>query len=421
MNDSNASPSRDRYLWIVVGVAFVAALVMVVWGFRQQGLVDNGGDPYGYGRIARGFLEHGFNKLTRRAASLYPTFLSFVYATGAGNSVVYVLQCLMHAGTCALVYIIGRHLFNARTGLIAGLFLAIHPMLLRYVSDLHMESMLTLLFTWTVWRAIKFYDKPTVLNGILLGFVGMIGTLTKGVILPVLLAYGVGFGLRWLRRVPGAAGSLPGMIAVAVTVVCMIAPWTYRNYSVSGKVVLLTPGTADSFLRGYIFTRTEFATLQKPPYTDAENECNALFRKIAKDAGTTWEEDEVADEANNSKVMKRWIVERPLDTVRKVVMGLFTFWYEMTSLKNSLIPFTLAIGSWVLAAIGFKRARREGRPLWLLLVPILVTNVFVAVLIPLGRYSVPVLPCLSVLAAFGLDTLLARRAQASNPELARVA
>src|SRR5690349_21382990 len=98
MNDSNASPSRDRYLWIVVGVAFVAALVMVVWGFRQQGLVDNGGDPYGYGRIARGFLEHGFNKLTRRAASLYPTFLSFVYATGAGNSVVYVLQCLMHAG-----------------------------------------------------------------------------------------------------------------------------------------------------------------------------------------------------------------------------------------------------------------------------------------------------------------------------------
>jgi hypothetical protein len=33
-------------------------------------------------------------------------------------------------------------------------------------------------------------------------------------------------------------------------------------------------------------------------------------------------------------------------------------------------------------------------------------NVFVATLIPLGRYSVPILPCLSILAAFGVDTLL---------------
>jgi hypothetical protein len=32
--------------------------------------------------------------------------------------------------------------------------------------------------------------------------------------------------------------------------------------------------------------------------------------------------------------------------------------------------------------------------------------VFVAALIPLGRYSVPILPCLSILAAFGVDTLL---------------
>jgi hypothetical protein len=36
-------------------------------------------------------------------------------------------------------------------------------------------------------------------------------------------------------------------------------------------------------------------------------------------------------------------------------------------------------------------------------------NVFVALLIPLGRYSVPVIPCLMILAAFGVDTLLNRR------------
>ena len=41
--------------------------------------------------------------------------------------------------------------------------------------------------------------------------------------------------------------------------------------------------------------------------------------------------------------------------------------------------------------------------------PIVVMNVFVAILIPLGRYSIPILPCLMILAAFGVDTLLGRR------------
>jgi hypothetical protein len=74
-------------------------------------------------------------------------------------------------------------------------------------------------------------------------------------------------------------------------------------------------GASDSFLRGYVFTRWEFATLQKPPYTDAENESNNWFRQIARDDGTEWEqEDEVVDEENNACVAKRLITTQPLDT-----------------------------------------------------------------------------------------------------------
>jgi hypothetical protein len=78
----------------------------------------------------------------------------------------------------------------------------------------------------------------------------------------------------------------------------------------------------------------------------------------------------------------------------------------MTSLTNSLVPAALAVAGWVLAFVGLRRGRGENRPSWLLLLPILVLNVFVATLVPLGRYSVPVLPCLAILAAFGVDTLL---------------
>ncbi len=405
----STEPNRDaRYLAIIAAVAIAASLAMVFLVFRQQSLVANSGDPYHYGEIARGFVQHGFTTLTRRAASLYPEWLAVIYRLGGNDFAVVLLQCLLHVGTCLLVFSLGRRLYNSRTGLLAGLFCALHPMLLRYVPDLHMEAFLTFLCTLTIWATVRFHQQQTLANGILLGAVGMVTVLTKGVILPYLVLFG-GISVLFALRAKSTRGVV-AVLAMFVTMAVILAPWTYRNYRVTdGRFVLLTPGASDSFLRGYIFTRWEFATLQKPPYTDAENACNAWFGQIARDAGTVWSADEVVDEANNARVAKEMIRTRPLDTVRKVVVGLFTFWYEMTSLVNSLIPASLAVIGWALAFVGWRRSHREGRPSWLILLPIVVMNVFVATLIPLGRYSVPILPCLMILAAFGVDTLSRRR------------
>jgi 4-amino-4-deoxy-L-arabinose transferase-like glycosyltransferase len=394
---------------IVAAVALVASFTMVFGAFRSQPLVANEGDPYHYGEVARGFVQHGFTTLTRRAASLYPESIAVVYRLGGNDLTVVLLQCLLHAGTCLLAFSLGRRLYNSRTGLMAGLFCAVHPMLVRYVADLHMETFLTFLCMSTVWFAVRFHERPTVPSGVLLGLVGMLATLTKGVMLPFLIVYGAVSVVLALRR--GSAKTVGAVVAMFVTMALVLAPWTYRNYRVTGgRFVLLTPGASDSFLRGYVFTRMEFATLRKPPYTDAENEVNTWFRQIAHDAGTEWERDEVVDEANNARIAKQLIVTRPGDTIRKVAVGLFTFWYEMTTFRNSLVPASLAVAGWALAFVGLKRAHREGRPSWLIWLPIVVMNAFVAALIPLGRYSVPVLPCLMILAAYGVDTLLSRRA-----------
>jgi hypothetical protein len=269
--------------------------------------------------------------------------------------------------------------------------------------------MLAFMSMLTVWSAVRFYDRPTVPNGIVLGVVGMLGAFTKGVLLPFVVVFGVVCAVRAWRNRGASLKPLVPVLAIFISMAAVLAPWTYRNYQVTGgRFVLLTPGTADAFLRGYIFTRLEFATLQRPPYVDAENESTAMLERIARENGVIWDQDEVVDEVNNKRVMKQRILDHPFDTVRKVVVGLFTFWYEMTTLTNSLIPAVLALVGWTLAVIGLKRARVEGRPSWLLWLPIVVLNVFVATLVPLGRYSVPILPCLCILAAFGIDTLLSR-------------
>ena len=69
---------------------------------------------------------------------------------------------MLFAGTALLAFDLGRRYFNRRTGLIAGLFCAFHPLLLRYVPSLHLETLLTFLVTLMVWCSLRFYFNRTV-------------------------------------------------------------------------------------------------------------------------------------------------------------------------------------------------------------------------------------------------------------------
>jgi 4-amino-4-deoxy-L-arabinose transferase-like glycosyltransferase len=336
-----------------------------------------------------------------------------------------VVQCVMFAGTCTIVFDIGRRLFNERTGIIAGVLCALHPMMLRYIPYLHLETQLTLLVTLLVWLMVRFYEKPSIGRGLFVGFVGGAAALTKAVILlfPVLFVVGVVLANRLASRraVQGSRGPSAGakekgppwraLAAVLLMLGLTILPWTIRQYRSSGHFVPISSGTSDAFLRGFIFSRTDFITLRKPPFTEAENESNEYFKALARKAGTVWQRnDGETDQILNSEARRR-LRAQPGQVARKTVVGLFTFWYELTSFKNSLLAVVLAVGAWFFAIIGWRRARREGRPSWLLLLPVLYLNLLLALLLALGRYSVPILPALVVLAAFGIDSLLDKWAE----------
>jgi 4-amino-4-deoxy-L-arabinose transferase-like glycosyltransferase len=403
-------------------------LAMAFVVFRIQSLVDSNIDPYYFGAmgrsVARGDWFDGFGALLKRRAPLYPLVLGGVYFIfGDHDRLVFVLHSLMFAGTCVLAFDIGRRMFNRRTGIIAGVVCALNPMLLRYIPSLHLEIQLTLLVTLIVWLTVLFTERPTVRYGMLIGLVSGAAALTKAVavLYPILFMVGVVLACRAARR-RGEDRPTPWkpLLAFVAVLGLTILPWTIRNYEASGHFVPISTGTSDAFLRGFIFTETDYITLRRPPYTDAENASNAYFQSLARAKGTVWEKDDYETDKILNEEAKRRLIHDPAGVARKTVIGLFTFWYELTSLKNSALALVLAVASWVLAFIGWRRARREGRPSWLLFLPVLTFNISLAFLLALGRYSVPILPALLVMSAYGVDTLLTRRAASSRvtePEL----
>jgi hypothetical protein len=263
-----------------------------------------------------------------------------------------------------------------------------------------------------VWASARFHERPSYGRALAFGVAAGAAALTKAV---VLLYPGV-FAAFWLweRRArlrevlaKPVANLLP-LALVAAAMALTIAPWTARNYHVSGKFVPISTGLSDAFLRGFYFTKPEYITLREPPYTGAEQEVNRWFMDLCEARGTVWERDPLETEAILAEASKRKLAAEPLAAVKKAFIGVFTFWYEMTSLKTSLVAGLSALGAWILALCGVPAARRAQRPQWLLFAPVLYLNLFLAALLALGRYSVPVLPTLLVASAFGADVLLSR-------------
>jgi 4-amino-4-deoxy-L-arabinose transferase-like glycosyltransferase len=413
---SSSAPPARRIPWAaaIFGLTLATGLASVVAGSTRS--VDTSADPYHYGMMAVSLI-HGQgwpHQAIQRRGPLYSLLIAGIYLLfGEHVWAVHVVQCLMLAGTALLVFDLGKRLFNLRTGIIAGVATAVHPLFLRYVGSLHLEIFLAFLFTVLVWLTVRFRDRPTLVNGLLVGVAAGLASLIKaiGLVYPGLFAAGM-FLEALLRRRRGAPFSFPWVpvAGMFVAMAVVLAPWTVHNYRVMGHFVPVSTGTGDAILRSYIFSRTEFALLEKPPYTYAENESNELFNKLAHDAGTEWQKDDWETEQITMKAAKEKMKAEPGLFVRKSLVGLFTFWYQMTSRMNSLIALVPAVLAWILAVIGWRRARQEKRAVWPLLLPAFYLNILLALLLALGRYSVPILPGLLVVAAFGLDTLLSRRA-----------
>lgn len=232
---------RDWLVYLGIGLLALLVRLAFLWEIKSTdvfGLLL--GDAYTYDawgqEIARGSWvgDQPFYQ-----GPLYAYFLGVIYsALGHSVTAVRVVQVLLGSCSCVLLALAGRLFFGRRSGLIAGLLLALYPPAIFFDGTIQKAGLAGFLTAALLYVLARFVRKPVGVFGLLAG--GLLGALALTreqtlVFVPVLLAW-IAWSFRGRYRTARLASAsilLAGLFAV-------LLPVTIRNAAVGGGVCLTT-------------------------------------------------------------------------------------------------------------------------------------------------------------------------------------
>jgi 4-amino-4-deoxy-L-arabinose transferase-like glycosyltransferase len=236
-------------LWAVTVPVLALAVRLAYLGWVGPALVEY--DAATYDSLARGMLE-GKGYVYRGGHALYapgyPLFLAGVY-TVAGRGVwpVLLLQSLLGAGSCLLLYLIGRRAGDLQARL-ASLLLALSPGHVYYTNALRFEVLSAFLALAALHLFLLSLDRPVWWRGLATGVVTGASILVR---VPTMLLGAAFLALAWRRHEsswPRAA--LRALAPIVAGVVLAIGPWTVRNYVVLHRFVPISVDFGHNFHLG---------------------------------------------------------------------------------------------------------------------------------------------------------------------------
>ncbi|HYW68109.1 MAG TPA: tetratricopeptide repeat protein, partial [bacterium] len=383
--------------------------------------------------IAGGTSERGAFFMT----PLYSYFLAAVYRLfGRDLLLVRMIQAGMGAATAAIVYLLGKEIFDRRVGILAGLITAGYGALIFYDCSVLLTPLLVFLNVLAVFLLVRAdtTGRPAhyILAGAVLGLaaIGRAAALVSAAVavLWVWLARRESPEGRKKRAKSGGgpntlrAGALRSAVLVAVGIVVVVAPVTVRNFVVERDFVLITSngglnffiGNGDGATGGYV----------KPEGLDI----------VSDPDGEHIAERDVGRELKPSEVSGYWygraranIRRNPGGWVRLMVrkVAFVMSSYEMPQLENyyfqkryspllriPLLGFAI-IAPLGLLGLGLAFRRRRPRLLALYTSSYLLS---ISAFFVVARYRLPVVPFLVLFASYGVFELV-RRARAKEYRL----
>ena len=356
-------------------------------------------DPDGYGEAGRVLYETGrFDSIEK--APLYPAFvaatLRLVSFLAGGYPVwaVQAAQCILSAFTCGLLYAVFRRTLGEPAARWAGLACALYPLLAWYTPRLWTETFLTFVLAGFTLALVALLQRPTagraLLGGAMAGAVALskgIGLVFAGLAPLVLLLRWRGKAWRWC-------------LLFALAVVALVAPWTWRNWRLTGAFLPVHADGGYNFYLGNGFARH---WLQAPlSYTALRAYTLQDIEALYASPGV----DPPADPLAVDRVLMRaaWgeLRAHPLLILRKLAIQSLTFWYLAADVPKSLLTGAFQLPVALAALPGAVRAYR--RRSWALALAVPVAGIMGAsvAIFAFARLSAIIMPYLIGLAVYGL-------------------
>jgi len=354
----------------------------------------------------------------------YAFFLALLYAlAGPTVFVAKLSNALLGACTAWLVFVFAERTYGRPVAVVAATLCAIHPNQVFYSSVLMSETLLAFLLMAVLCLVVAPPQHPVSSRAMLVG--GLVlgaGCLVK----PASIAVAVGVAAYWLlweRKPVMQVGRRLAILLAGCALV--LAPWAVRNQTVMHHGVLISTNGGVNFWMAQLE-----GTYREPP------------PEIAAGWGRTnaTPELEVRAERRAYREGIDFLRREPLTPVRSLPKKLVRFFYADIDglLANAALPnvrgprdilrvadhlpiaaptpiktglFLLAqffyMGVLLAAAYGAFRAVRRGHGPAIALQFVLVAWILFHTLVffPLGRYRLPVMPMIFVLAAGGIVSI----------------
>ncbi len=224
---------------IVVVIAGLIALNAVFWPFHEDDAVSI------YALFSRQFYQTRALPVGDRLYEAYPMLLplSHTYAyliAGAINEyLAKVAVAVLGVGVLGAAWLLGRTLYNGRTGLIAALLLALTPSFARWAPSGYTDVPVAFFVTLCAVAGWWLYEDGSFRSAVLLGILGGLAAWTKNSALTLAVSVGLWMlYLVWQRRIAWRTGAA-ALGAFALTA----GPWYVRNWIEFGRPVTQTVWT----------------------------------------------------------------------------------------------------------------------------------------------------------------------------------
>lgn len=330
-----------------LGIILVLALLLRLgFGISRSGM-EVSADETHWVQLGQHFASLGplHPDLGTYRPPLYGLFLAVVFEVVSTDvEVARVLQAVLSTLTCGFLFLIGRRVGGERVGLIGAAMGGIYPLFVFFAGVLMAETLLILLAVLSLYLILEFQYQPTMRRAAAMGASLGLMALCKPVMLAwaVLLAAGILAWPAWITA-DGSAGRAQGrhVTAMIATLCLVIAPWTLRNYAITGYLVPISSNAGINLLVGH------------------EPEARGVYRDGADYIGllhrvTGAQPDAISRERAAVREVISWMAEAPVRTLRLGLCKLALFWSPIvpgeTPLRNlaavlSYLP-VVGLGAW---------------------------------------------------------------------------